>query len=230
MTAFRPSPRRLSATSSAASAGFDCIVAGTPGSPIPTPFLATGDGPRRGLHDVVLDDVQRRRRRQASTPTLTGATAAEQLVRRWVAVVFDRTRACIYETPANNGDFGFGTHAEWRRPARSRTARCFLGADVNSSCSWYDYNDNSGNFEAWRRSGEARPSGSSRAVAPLFLGARAGPAVNSSIPAGYVDQISGGCRFERHATAHKDLGSDQDPLPPQPRRTSAPNAFNGGCS
>ena len=181
--------------------GFDYVVQETPGSPIPTPFLATGDEYRAvGFCDVVLDDVQRRRRRRRAPIALTGATASSSsFVGGVLEVVFDpHARFRIYEDAANNGDYG--TNSAERHVAEHVHGRHAVRRRRQLACARVRLQRQLGQL---RRHGDARrrlgPSGSSRRRA-----APAGCSVAAGRPNGSVDP-----RGLREPDQRRDVDSER---------------------
>lgn len=188
--------------------GFDYVVPVAPHSG--APFLADGDE-YRGVGFVTSFSTMFNGVTGAGEHTfaLSNAVASgTSFVGGVLEVTFaPHARFRIYEDAANNGSYGVNP-PNGTTPSTFTDGTLFLGADVNTMVLVYDYNTAQGNFEglATLDEGSALWVVAPSRRAGWVLGGQAGQP-NGSIPAGYVNQISGEMQIPSVVpAAHKTWG------------------------
>lgn len=188
--------------------GFDYVI--PLGAPNTTPFITTGDEYRAvgfvtsfstmfagtvgaGEHTFYLYDAV------VSNSAFDGTVLEVQFA--------PHARYRIYEDAASNGNYGVNPPSG-TAPSTFTDGSLFLGADIGNLSLVYDYSTSQGNFD-----GQATLDEGSAlwVIAPSrrsgwVLGGHAGQP-NGSIPAGYVNQVSGEIQIPSVVpTAHKSWG------------------------
>lgn len=175
--------------------GFDYTLPATPQNGIPTPFLSDGDGYRAVgfvtsfsslFNGVLLNGAEH-------TVYLQDALAVFTVFSDNVLQVqfAPHARIRIYEDSANNADYGVNPPSALS-PATFTDGTLILGADVGNLVLQYDYDSNQGAFIG----NATLDEGSDLYVIPptrragwVLSGTAGRP--NATIPAGYVNQLSG---------------------------------------
>lgn len=192
--------------------GFDYVLPAVPGGPgIPTPFLALNDE-----YDAVGFIT-------AMSPVLAGVTnpadehtfhMSEAMVSSvyWDGIVLEvifapHARFRIYEDASHNAVYGINP-VNVTSPSTFTDGTLILGADVTNLVLAYDYSQNQGNFQCSAELDE----GSQLGIIPpgqrdgFVLSGTAGRP-NSTIPEGYVNQLSGEVLIIATPAAHRSWGA-----------------------